>query len=734
MSARPRWSGILKLGEREVKVEIGMLGAQADGSALVRSGREVLLVTAVGASDGLAGRDFFPLTVEYRERLAGSGRIPGSFFRRETRSGTGEILTSRLIDRSLRPLFPHEFRGETQVMATLHSFDEEGDPQALAITAASMAVHISDLPWKGPVAGMRVAIVDGAIRLFPSVSERKAATLDLLVSVGRAGLIMVEGRACETPEADVLRALEAAQTGAEGILALQERMRGEAGAHKRALREPVAIPGMIEILEASLGSRFDPLYTAEDKITRHLQMSEMVEEAVGAWHAGRDAEAQKLPDASGGKGQARGKEEEEGKGQENENEAIAPEAAEKIAREAAEKILQREIRARALQGRRLDGRGPAVIRPISGEVDFLPAAHGSSLFTRGETQALVTCTLGRRQDEQLVEDAAGVHHERFLLHYNFPPYSVGEVRPLRGPGRREVGHGNLARMALEPVLPAGEDFPYTIRIESEITSSNGSSSMATVCGGTLALMDAGVALRSPVAGIAMGLIVEGERRVILSDILGDEDHLGDMDFKVAGTSAGVTALQLDNKIGSLPREILAEALEQARAGRMHILERMAAICPRTRETISPRAPQVLLRHIRPARVRDLIGPGGRHIQGIQQGTGVQIDVDDAGRVLIYGKTRAAIQEAARQVRHFTGEPQAGRFYRGRVSGVMDFGVFVELFQGIEGLVPRAEFDNDSARPAMGDEIVVKVLGVNREGKLQLSRRAALSVPEAEIEE
>ena len=733
MSARPRWSGILKLGEREVKVEIGMLGAQADGSALVRSGREVLLVTAVGASDGSEGRDFFPLTVEYRERLAGSGRIPGSFFRRETRSGTGEILTSRLIDRSLRPLFPHEFRGETQVMATLHSYDEEGDPQALAITAASMAVHISDLPWNGPVAGMRVAIVDGAVRLFPGVSERKAATLDLLVSVGRAGLIMVEGRACETPEADVLRALEAAQTGAEGILALQERMRSEAGAHKRALREPVAIPGLIEILEASLGSRFDHLYTAEDKITRHLRMNEMVEEAVRAWHAERDAEAQKLPDASDGEGKEEGK----GQEQENENEGIAPEAAEKIAREAAEEILQREIRARALQGRRLDGRGPADIRPISGEVDFLPAAHGSSLFTRGETQALVTCTLGRRQDEQLVEDAAGVHHERFLLHYNFPPYSVGEVRPLRGPGRREVGHGNLARMALEPVLPAGEDFPYTIRIESEITSSNGSSSMATVCGGTLALMDAGVALRSPVAGIAMGLIVEGERRVILSDILGDEDHLGDMDFKVAGTREGVTALQLDNKIGSLPREILAEALEQARAGRMHILERMAAICPRTRETISPRAPQVLLWRIRPARVRDLIGPGGRHIQGIQQGTGVQIDVDDAGRVLIYGKTRAAIQEAARQVRHFTGEPRAGRFYRGRVSGAMDFGVFVELFHGIEGLVPQAEFDaarEGGARPAMGDEIVVKVLGVNREGKLQLSRKAALSVPKTEIEE
>ncbi len=709
MSARPRWSGILKLGEREVKVEIGMLGAQADGSALVRSGREVLLVTAVGAGDGSAGRDFFPLTVEYRERLAGSGRIPGSFFRRETRSGTGEILTSRLIDRSLRPLFPHEFRGETQVMATLHSYDEEGDPQALAITAASMAVHISDLPWNGPVAGMRVAIVDGAIRLFPSVSERKAATLDLLVSVGRAGLIMVEGRACETPEADVLRALEAAQTGAEGILALQERMRSEAGAHKRTLREPVAIPGMMEILEASLGSRFDHLYTAEDKITRHLSMNEMIEEAVRAWQVERDAE-------------------------DNENEGIASEAGEKIAREAAEKILQREIRTRALQGRRLDGRGPADIRPISGEVDFLPAAHGSSLFTRGETQALVTCTLGRRQDEQLVEDAAGVHHERFLLHYNFPPYSVGEVRPLRGPGRREVGHGNLARMALEPILPAGEDFPYTIRIESEITSSNGSSSMATVCGGTLALMDAGVALRSPVAGIAMGLIAEGERRVILSDILGDEDHLGDMDFKVAGTREGVTALQLDNKIGSLPREILAEALEQACAGRMHILERMAAICPRTRETISPRAPQVLLRRIRPARVRDLIGPGGRHIQGIQQGTGVQIDVDDAGRVLICGKTRAAIQEAARQVRHFTGEPHAGRFYLGRVSGVMDFGVFVELFHGIEGLVPRAEFDNDDARPAMGDEMAVKVLGVNRDGKLQLSRKAALSVPETEIEE
>jgi polyribonucleotide nucleotidyltransferase len=457
----------------------------------------------------------------------------------------------------------------------------------------------------------------------------------------------------------------------------------------------------------------DRLYAAPDKRARQAVAEEILQAGASAPEATRAGlpgagapAAPSSPDAPAGTGDGA------------------------MARAIAEEILRAEIRRRALAGQRLDGRGPEAIRTISGITACLPGAHGSGLFTRGETQALVTCTLGTTLDEQLIEEPSGVYKERFLLHYNFPPYSVGEVRPLRGPGRREVGHGNLALRALREVLPEADRFPYTIRVESEITSSNGSSSMATVCGGTLALMDAGVPIRRPVAGIAMGLIVEGECSVILSDILGDEDHLGDMDFKVAGTEQGVTAVQLDNKVGSLPREVLARALEQARRGRLHILGEMRAICPAVRDELPPHAPRAARLQIRTARIRDLIGPGGRHIQSIQQAMGVKIDVNEEGRVTIFGAPGAQLREAERQVRHFTGSPQVGHIYRGRVTGVKDFGCFVELFHGVEGLVHVAELDrervDDPARIAqVGDEMIVKVLGATREGKLQLSRKAAL---------
>jgi polyribonucleotide nucleotidyltransferase len=650
------WTGDVRCGERPVVFETGTIARRAAGSVLVRAGRMVLLVTATRAEDAADDAGFFPLTVEYREKMAGAGRIPGGFFRREGRGGTHEIIGSRIVDRSIRPHFPKAFRCETQVLATLHSFDPAADPEVHAITGASAALMLSDIAWDGPVAGVRVVAIDGEVRVFPDRIARAAAQLDLVIAVSRRGLVMVEGIAREAAEALVLAALDAAIAAAVPLLDLQETMRAQAGREKRAFEAPAA--------------------------------------------SVESAEAADAPDA--------------------------------------EAIQRDEIRRRALDGRRLDGRGPEDIRPISGAVGYLPGAHGSSLFTRGETQALVTCTLGTASDEQLIEDTFGTRKERFLLHYNFPPYSVGEVRPLRGPGRREVGHGNLAWRALSGVLPEAEKFPYTIRVESEITSSNGSSSMATVCGATLAMMDAGVPLSHPVAGIAMGLIGEGERHVILSDILGDEDHQGDMDFKVCGTEAGVTAMQLDNKLGSLPPEVLAAALEQARRGRLHILAEMAKIGGTPRTEVPSHAPRALVLRIRPARIRDLIGPGGRHIQGIQQTHGVKIDVDEEGRVSIYGEAGARMSEALAQVRHYTGSPQVGRIYRGRVTGVKDFGCFVELFHGIEGLVPVAELDRervqDPGRVAqVGDEMIVKVMGTTREGKLQLSRKAALGSEPDEAE-
>jgi len=708
------WAHSLRLGGSTLSLESGRLAPQAAGAVWMRTGRTALLVTAAREEEPTAAtaRDFFPLTVEYREKLAGAGRIPGGFLRREGRTTTRETLASRLVDRSIRPHFPKGFRCETQVLATLHSFDPSGDPEVLAITGASMALAISDIPWDGPVAGVRVIVRDGELRPWPSFEERAGAALDLVVTVSRQGLVMVEGDGREAPEDGILAALDAAVEAALPLLEVQDEMRRSIGRPKRAVAPPAEDAALRAQIAEILLPGMNQAYAAHGKQARREALDRARQEVVAA--VGRVMDGASEPDTS-------------------------TEAAQAAARRLAEEVVREEIRRRALAGQRLDGRGPEEVRPISGEVACLPGAHGSGLFTRGETQALVTCTLGTSRDEQMIEDPYGLHQERFLLHYNFPPYSVGEVRPLRGPGRREIGHGHLTRRALAPVLPEPDDFPYTVRVESEITSSNGSSSMASVCGGTLALMDAGVPIRRPVAGIAMGLIAEGDRRVILSDILGDEDHLGDMDFKVAGTEAGVTALQLDNKLGSLPREVLAQALEQARHGRRHVLGEMKKVLAAPRGEMPPQAPRVTLLRIRPGRIRDLIGPGGRHIQAIQQTTGVKIDVGDDGRVTIFGPPGARRREAEVQVRYYTGVPFVGRVYRGRVTGVKNFGCFVEIFHGIEGLVPVSELDaervEDPARIArVGEEMVVKVLGVTREGKLQLSRRAALGASAADPEE
>jgi len=742
------WHCTLRAGQAPLTFETGRVAQQADGSVWIRQGSTILLVTAVSQPDAARGLDFLPLTVEYRERLAGAGRIPGNFLRRETRPGTQEILGSRLIDRSIRPFFPKTFRCETQVLASVLSYEAGADPAPMGITGASAALAISDIPWAGPVAGVRVIRLDGELLAMPTAEERERADLDLVVTVGRAGLVMVEGCADEVPEELLLAAFEAATVAAQPLLSLQETMRAEAGRPKRLVAEAPVHDDLERLAAEQIREGLAEVFAAADKRGRReclRALSVRVEEALqaasgretapaaaAAGQPAQDAAGQPAQDAAGQPAQdAAGQPAQDASGREA---PVPPLPVSAIVGRA----LRAEIRRQAVAGRRIDGRDMGTVRPIAAEVSLLPGAHGSSLFTRGETQALVTCTLGAADSEQLVENLDGVQKEAFLLHYNFPPYSVGEARPLRGPGRREVGHGWLARRALLPVLPRPADYPYTIRIESEITASNGSSSMATVCGGTLAMMDAGVPLRRPVAGVAMGLIAAEGQFAILSDILGDEDHLGDMDFKVAGSSAGVTAVQLDNKIGGLPAEVLARAMEQARAARLHILAAMEQACGMPRTQAPAHAPKIITRRIRENRIRDLIGPGGRNIQGIQQETGVKIDVGQDGQLRIYAAPGAKLQEALARIEFLTGEPRVESVYQGRVTSVTGFGCFVELFHGIEGLVHISELDEQTVSDpgqvaAVGDMMKVKVLGVSPDGKIKLSRRAALEETVTSVE-
>ena len=704
------WRGAARVGKVEVSLETGRNAPQADGAVLIRQGGTVLLVTAVAAAEPRSGIDFFPLTVEYRERLSAAGRFPGGYRKREGRSSDREILSCRLVDRTIRPLFPEGFRSETQVLATVLSFEPDTDPEVLAITGAAAALHLSGIPFEGPVAGVRVAKrADGAWETFPTREDLQGATCDLVVSLGPQGLVMMEGEARELPEGELVEAIRAAEEAIRPLRELVERARREAGKEKR----PFSAPGCDPAIDA----------TVRELATSAMREALRVEGKHARAEAVAEAARRTMADAATRLAERR---------------ALDPPAFDREVAGLLHQLESEELRRGVLEeNRRADGRDPEQIRPIQIEAPVLPRVHGSALFTRGETQALVVATLGTGRDEQEVESLRGVDRERFQLAYSFPSYSVGEVRPIRGPGRREIGHGNLARRALEAVLPSPELFPYTIKVESEITESNGSSSMATVCGGCLALMDAGVPIRRPVAGIAMGLITEGEKAVVLSDILGAEDHLGDMDFKVAGTEEGVTAVQLDNKVGSLPFDLLARALDQARRGRLHILAEMARVLPAPRRELSAHAPRVELLHIRPHRIRDLIGPGGRHIQDLQADTGVKIDVADDGTVRIYAVEASALPHAKRRVIDLTGEPEVGRIYRGTVTGVREFGCFVRLFQGIEGLVHASEiaegFVRDIGEVAVeGEPMVVKVLGVDQ-GRIQLSRKQAQGVRAEEIE-
>ncbi|MDY0061872.1 MAG: polyribonucleotide nucleotidyltransferase [Myxococcota bacterium] len=691
----------IPFGESELTLETGRMAKQASGSVLVTLGETVVLVTAVSGGPGRGGDgggDFVPLTCEFQEKMYAAGRIPGSFFRREGRPGERGVLVARLMDRPLRPLFPKGWTSETQVIATVLSMDNENDPDVLCIIGASASLHLSNIPWSGPLGATRVGRLDGKFVVNPSTSQREQSELDIIIVGSRDAIVMVEGSARDVPEEIMLEALLFGHQAIQSQIALQEQLRAAAGKEKKTVVAPVEDPELArqvrELAEAPLR---EALFIRE-KLVRYGRIDAIHKEidaqliAPGAPLAGRGPEVDK-----------------------------------------AFQHLKAEIMRGAIvnDGRRIDGRRFDEVRPITCEVGLLPRTHGSALFTRGETQALVTVTLGTRRDEQRVDALTGEYWERFMLHYNFPPFCVGEAKMLRGTSRREIGHGNLAKRAVQDQLPDVDSFPYTLRIVSEILESNGSSSMATVCGSTLALMDAGVHIKAPVAGAAMGLIKEGDKVAILTDILGDEDHLGDMDFKVCGTRQGVTALQMDIKISGLSREVMVQALEQARTARLHILDVMTAAMPTTRSELSQHAPRILVIRVKPDKIRDVIGPGGKTIKGIVEQTGAQVNVEDDGTVTVASPDLKAAQRAIAIIKGLTEEPEIGRVYMGTVVKIAEFGAFVEILPGTDGLCHISELSDKRVNRVEdilheGDEVPVKVLAIDRQGKIKLSRREALA--------
>ena len=679
---------------RPLSIEVGRLAKQADGAALVRYGETVVLVTAVAAKDLKLDTDFFPLTVDYLEKTFAAGKIPGGFFKREGRPSEKEILTCRLIDRSIRPLFSEGLRCETQVIATVLSADRENDPDVVAMLGTSVALHVSDIPFNGPLAGVRIGRIGGKWVMNPTQAQLDESDLDIFLSGSRNAIVMVEGGAQVVPEDQILEALFAGHEAIQPLIQIQEEIRQVVGKPKREV--PLAHIGDAitrRVEELALAKLKDALEIAE-KLERYKRIGEVKSEVV--------------PQAL----------------------AEFPEKQKDI-KGAFEELKRNVFRGLVIQKeRRIDGRGLKDIRPIACEVEVLPRTHGSALFTRGETQALVVTTLGTTSDEQRVDALIGEHFKKFMLHYNFPPFSVGEVKFLRGPGRREIGHGNLAERALVPVLPAEDGFPYTIRIVSEILESNGSTSMATVCGGSLSLMDAGVPVSAPVAGIAMGLIKEGEHVRVLSDILGDEDHLGDMDFKVAGTVDGVTSLQMDIKISGVNRDIMRQALHQAKEGRLHILGIMTQTLPASRTNVSGHAPRIITLRVKPDKIREIIGPGGKVIRGIIEATGVKMDVEDDGTVTIASSDEEGSKKAIEMVQRIAAEAEVGKIYKGTVRKIVEFGAFVEILPGTDGLVHISQLAPERVRKVSdvlkeGDEVMVKVLEIDKQGKIRLSRKEAL---------
>jgi polyribonucleotide nucleotidyltransferase len=686
----------IKLGNNELTIEIGKIAKQADGAVVLRYGDTMLLVSAVSARTAKEGLDFFPLTVEYRESTYAAGRIPGNYFRREGRPSEKEVLTCRLIDRPVRPLFPDLYRFETQIIANVISADEHNDPDVIAITGASLALYLSDIPFVNPIAAVRIGLVDGKYLVNPTYDECRESTLNLIVAGTEEAICMVECEAKEIAETIMVEALMLAHKEIKRLCLWQKELYKALEITKREFVSPTLDESMKTELSDKFGAKLRDAMdtTGKDKITSYAAIDALKKEVVDSFPA-----------------------------EESEKRAMAG----KVFGHLKERIFRDDMLEKR---RRPDGRKFTEIRPIACEVGWLPRVHGSALFTRGETQAIVTATLGTKENEQYMDNLEkGEMKKRFLLHYNFPPYSVGETGRMGGTSRREIGHGNLARRAIEAVLPEEHEFPYTLRIVSEITESNGSSSMASVCGGILALMDAGVPIKKPVAGVAMGLIMEGKRYAILSDIAGAEDHYGDMDFKVTGTADGITALQMDIKVDGINSMILAEALEQARKGRIHILDIMLSEIAESRADISPFAPRIITIQIHPDKIRDVIGPGGKMIRSITEETGAKIDISDDGTINIATASGEAAQAAVDRIRSITAEAEIGASYLGTVNRIVDFGAFVEIMPGLDGLLHISEISERRIKDVRdelkeGQQIMVKCIG--KEGnKIKLSRRAIL---------
>jgi polyribonucleotide nucleotidyltransferase len=680
---------------RPLSIEVGRMAKQADGSALVRYGETVVLATAVAAKEVRGDTDFFPLTVDYQEKTFAAGKIPGGFFKREGRPSEKEILTCRLIDRSIRPLFADGLRCETQVIATVLSADRENDPDLVAMLGASVALEVSDIPFKGPLAGVRIGRVQGEWVINPTQSQLQESDTDIFLSGSRDAIVMVEGGAWMVPEDAILEALFLGHKAIQPLLDYQEEIKREMGKSKRSVLIVERDRGLVQRVDELARKKILEAIAIPEKQERYKRLDEVKGEVLSQALLGHPEKEREIKGIF-----------------------------EELKKDYFRQLIVNERR-------RIDGRGLKDVRPISCEVQVLPRTHGSALFTRGETQALVVTTLGTASDEQKIDALIGEHYKKFMLHYNFPPFSVGEVKFLRGPSRRDIGHGALAERALIPVIPKEEGFPYTLRIVSEVLESNGSSSMATVCGGSLSLMDAGVPITGPVAGIAMGLIKDGDQVRVLSDILGDEDHLGDMDFKVAGTREGITALQMDIKVGGVSREIMREALYQAREGRIGILEVMEAAISEPRTEISSHAPRIVTLKVRQEKIREIIGPGGKVIRGIVEETGVKMDVEDDGTVTIASSDEAATRRAVEMVQRITAEAEIGKIYKGTVRKIMDFGAFVEILPGTDGLVHISQLAPERVNRVTdvlkeGDEVMVKVLEIDKQGKIKLSRKEALA--------
>jgi polyribonucleotide nucleotidyltransferase len=686
----------IKLGERELTVETGKVAKQADGSVVIRYGDTMLLVAAVAAKTPREGIDFFPLTVEYREANFAAGRIPGNYFRREGRPNEKETLTCRLIDRPCRPLFTEGFRNETQVIASVISADPDNDPDVIAITGTSCALYLSDIPFPNPIAGVRVGLIDGRYVINPTYDERRASRLNLVVAGTEEAIVMVESAASEVSEEIMVEALMLAHKEINRLCRWQRELYKALDIQKREVVPPALDEEMIAAIESNYTDRLRGTLdtSTQDKSASYAAVDALKKEVVESYPEDQPQQRQ---------------------------------MAKKVFDHLKEKIFRDDI---LNKRRRPDGRRFSEIRPINCEIGWLPRVHGSSLFTRGETQAIVTTTLGTKDDEQFVDDLEkGEVKRRFMLNYNFPSFSVGEVGRFGNPGRREIGHGVLARRAIEAVLPEEGEFPYTIRIVSDITESNGSSSMASVCGGILSLMDAGVPIKRPVAGVAMGLVMEGNKYAILSDIAGAEDHYGDMDFKVTGTRDGITALQMDIKIGGINAQIMAEALEQAKKGRLHILGIMEKTIAEPKGDISEFAPRIVQIKINPDKIRDIIGPGGKMIRSIVEETGAKIDVEDDGTVSISTADGAAAKAAVDRIRGLTAEAEIGENYLGTVSRIVDFGAFVEIFPGTDGLLHISEIADRRVKDVRdelkeGQQIMVKCIGKDG-NKIKLSRKAVL---------